>query len=114
MFFGNLDAFIEIGKQSWIQSESTHGNHIHMAGDTNNNRMESLSGNTVRYRERVIRGLKKDDSVILAGLRLYHNHVRPHLTAGRPDPRRDGQHPYGGPNKRKAIIQAAAKQKSDD
>ena len=48
--------------------ESTHGSHIRMAGDTNNNRMESLSGNTVRYRERVIRGLKKDDSVILTCL----------------------------------------------
>ena len=88
MFFGNLDAFIEIGKQSWIQSESTHGSHIHMTGDTNDNRMESLNGSTVRHREKVIRSLKKDDSAILAGLWIYHNHTRPHLTAGRPNPRR--------------------------
>ena len=50
-----------------------------MAGDTSNSQMESFNGNTIRHREKVIRGLKKDDSVILTGLRLYHNHVRPHL-----------------------------------
>ena len=41
------------------------------------------NGNTIRHREKVIRGLKKDDSAILAGLQLYHNFVRPHL--GLPD-----------------------------
>ena len=81
-----------------------------MAGDTNNNRMESFSGNTVRHREKVIRSLKKDDSSHLIGLRLYHNHVRPHLGLS------DGQTPgeatgirIEGDNKWKTIIQAAAK-----
>ena len=37
------------------------------------------NGNTIRHREKVIRGLKKDDSAILARLQLYHNFVRPHL-----------------------------------
>ena len=49
-----------------------------MAGDTNNNRMESFSGNTVRHREKVIRRLKKDNSSHLIGLWLYHNHTRLH------------------------------------
>ena len=44
-----------------------------MAGDTNNNQMESFNGNTVRHREKVVRGLKTDDSAILSGLRLYYN-----------------------------------------
>ena len=86
-----------------------------MAGDTNNNRMESFSGNTVRHREKVIRGLKKDDSSHLIGLRLYYNHTRLHQ--GLPD----GQTPdeaadikIEGDNKWKTVIQAAAKQKSDD
>ena len=67
-----------------------------MAGDTNNNQMESFNGNTVKHREKVVRGLKTDDSEILAGLRFYHNHVRPHLTAGRPDPWRGGGHQNRG------------------
>ena len=90
--------------------ESTHRSHIHMAGGTNNNRMESSSGNTVRHREKVTRSLKKDDSSHLIGLRLYHNHVRPHLRLP------DGQTPseaagirIEGDNKWKTIIQAAAK-----
>ena len=40
--------------------------------------MESFNGNTVRLRENITHGLKKEDSTILAGLRIYHNHVRPH------------------------------------
>ena len=81
-----------------------------MAGDTNNNLMESSSGNTVRHREKVTRSLKKDDSSHLIGLRLYHNHVRPHLRLP------DGQTPgeaagirIEGDNKWKTMIQAAAK-----
>ena len=55
-------------------------------------------------------GLKKDDSSYLTDLRLYHNHVRLHLGLS------DGQTPgeaagikIEGANKRKAMIQAAAK-----
>ena len=42
-------------------------------------RMESFNGNTIRHREKVVRGIKKEDSTILTGLQLYHNYVRPHL-----------------------------------
>ena len=80
-----------------------------MAGDTNNSQMESFNGNAVRHREKVIRSLKRDDSAILAGLRLYHNHVRPHLTAGRPNPRRGGRHQNRWIQQAEGMIQAAAK-----
>ena len=41
---------------------------------------------------KVVRGLKNEDSAILTGLRLYHNHVRPHLgLPDGPDPRRGGR-----------------------
>ena len=50
-------------------------------------------------------GLKKDDSSYLTGLRLYHNHVRPHLGLS------DGQTPgeaagirIEGNNKWKTMI----------
>ena len=71
--------------------------------------MESFNGNTVRYRECITRGLKKDNSAIITGLRLCHNHVRPHL--GLPDGMTPGEaagiHIQG--NELLAIIQAATK-----
>lgn len=96
--------------KNFLWKDSEHVRHIHMAGDTNNNQMESFNGNTVRLREEVIRGLKREDSPHISGLRLYHNFVRPHQ--GLPD----GQTPaeaagiiVEGNNKWKTLIQAAAK-----
>ncbi len=45
-----------------------------MTGGMNNNQMELFNGNTVRLREEAACGLKKEDSAILTGLRLYYNH----------------------------------------
>jgi transposase InsO family protein len=39
--------------------------------------MERLNGE-VRDREKVMRGLKKADTMILPGLQIYHNYFRPH------------------------------------
>lgn len=49
-----------------------------MAGDLNNNQMMSINESTIRLR-RGVRGLKKEDLPILAGLQIYHNHALPHL-----------------------------------
>ena len=107
---GNSGVFIEIGKQSWIQSESTHGNHVHMAGDMNNNQMESFNGNTVRLREEATRGLKSEDSAILTGLRLYYNNVLQHQgLPGNMTPGEAAGIHIEGLNKWKTVIQAAAK-----
>ena len=81
-----------------------------MVGDTNSSQMESFNRNAVQHREKVIRGLDKDNTAILAGLRLYHNHVRPHL--GLPDNMTPGKAAgihIKGANKWKTMIQAAAK-----
>ena len=75
--------------KNFLHKDSEHVKHIHMAGYTNSNQMESFNGNTVRHREKVVRGLKTDDSAILTGLRIYHNHVRPHL--GLPDGQTSGE-----------------------
>ena len=64
--------------KNFLHKDSEHVRHIHMAGDMNNNPMESFNGNTIRLREEATRGLKREDSAILTGLRLYHNHVRQH------------------------------------
>jgi hypothetical protein len=39
--------------------------------------METLNGE-VRDREKVMRGLKKVDTLILKGYQLFHNYMRPH------------------------------------
>ena len=49
-----------------------------MSGDQTNNRMERLNGE-IRDREKVVRSLKKDDSAILDGYRIFHNYIRPHM-----------------------------------
>ena len=96
--------------KNFLHKESEHVRHIHMAGDTNNNPMEAFNGATVRHREKVTRGLKREDSAIISGLRLYHNHVRPRL--GLPNNMTPGEAAgirIEGPNKWKIMIQAAAK-----
>lgn len=52
-----------------------HIRHIHLEGDHNNNKMERLNGE-IRDREKTMRGVKKMDSVALAGYQLYHNYFR--------------------------------------
>ena len=74
-----------------------------------NNQMESFNGATVRHREKVVRGLKKEDSVILTGLRIYHNHVKPHLGLEGKTPGEVAGIHIEGNNPWKTIIQAAAK-----
>jgi len=39
--------------------------------------MERLNGE-IRDREKVMRGLKKNDTPILQGIQIYHNYIRPH------------------------------------
>ena len=72
--------------------------------------MESFNGNTIRHREKVTRGLKREDSGIIIGTQLYHNFVRSHL--GLPDNQTPaeaaGLH-IQGVNKWFTLIQAAAK-----
>lgn len=55
-----------------------HVRHIHIQGDKNNNKMERLNGE-IRDREKVMRGIKKDDSPVISGYQIYHNYIRPHM-----------------------------------
>ena len=54
-----------------------HINAIKLQGDMNNNKMERMNGE-VRDREKVMRGLKKKDTPILKGYKLFHNFIREH------------------------------------
>jgi transposase InsO family protein len=54
-----------------------HINHIRLAGDLNNNIVERLRG-TKRDREKVMRGLKDEETPIIPMQDIYYNHIRPH------------------------------------
>lgn len=74
--------------------------------------MESFNGNTLRYREEAARGLKREDSPIVSGLKTYHNCVRQHqgLPDGQTPAEAAGVH-IEGTNKWKTLIEAATKAK---
>jgi len=68
--------------------------------------MERMNGEFID-REKVVRGIKKDDSVLISGYQMYHNYLRPHMAL-------DGQTPaekcgikIEGDNKWMTIIQNA-------
>ena len=66
-------------KEFWTLKgpRTEHVRHIKLKGDMNNNKMERLNGE-IRDREKVMRGLKKDDTPILKGYQIFHTYIRPH------------------------------------
>lgn len=44
----------------------------------NNNKMEWMNGE-LRDREKIVRGIKKKESVLINGYQMYHNYLRPHM-----------------------------------
>jgi putative transposase len=68
-------------KAFWRENKALairHERHVRFQGDLNNQKMERMNGE-VRDREKVVRGVKKDDSPLIKGIRIYHNFVRPHM-----------------------------------
>lgn len=54
-----------------------HISHIRLQCDRNNNKAKRLNGE-VRDREKVMRGLKIQNTSVLPGYQIYHNYFRPH------------------------------------
>ena len=84
-----------------------HIRHIHLEGDHNNNKMERLNGE-FRDREKVMRGVKKADSVALKGYQMYHNYFRKHEGLVGKTPAEVAGIRIEGQNKWITIIQNAA------
>lgn len=70
--------------------------------------MKRMNGE-IRDRERVMRTLEKPDSPIIAGMRVYHNFVKPHMGPKRKTPAEAAGIRVDGRNKWLTIIQNAAK-----
>ena len=100
--------------KNFLWKDTFHINEVTFGGKWHNQQMESFNGNTIRLRTDVIRGLKKDDSAILAGLRVYHNFVRPHLgLVGNITPGEAAGIQIEGNDKILTMIQAAASPQTD-
>jgi putative transposase len=70
--------------------------------------MERINGE-VRDREKVMRGLKKVDTIVLPGYQLYHNYIRPHEGLNGKTPAEVSGIMIEGQNKWKTIIENASK-----
>jgi hypothetical protein len=72
--------------------------------------MEAFNG-TVRSREKVMRSLKREDSPILDGYQIFHNHMRPHMALEQRTPGELAGIQIKGENKWLTLIQNARKPK---
>jgi len=69
--------------------------------------MKRLNGE-FRDREKVVRGLKKDDSPLLNGLQIFHNYIRPHQALEGKTPSEACGITIQGNDKWKTLIQRAS------
>jgi len=89
-------------------------NTVHFAGvgiqgQVSNNRIERFHG-TVRERNKVMRAIKKPDTSIIDGQRLYYNYMRPHMALdGKTPAEAAGINLDLGANKWEAIIKKASR-----
>ncbi len=99
-------------KEMWSQfgevRSPDHIRDIRIDGTVHNNKMERMNGE-VRDREKVFRGLKKEDSPILKGYQIYHNYLRPHEGLKGETPAERAGIKVEGKDKWMTIIQNAAK-----
>jgi transposase-like protein len=87
---------------------TVHISSITLKGEHNNNKMERMNGE-IRDREKVVRGIKKDDSSIIDGYRIYHNYIRPHQALEVKTPADLASITVKGQNKWKTIIENASR-----
>ena len=87
-----------------------HIRHIKIKGDMNNNKMERLNGE-IRDREKVMRGLKTEDTPILKGYQIFHNYIRPHQGLNGKTPAQACGITVKGKNKWLTLIQNASSTK---
>jgi len=88
--------------------QSVHVQDIRLRGQVHNNKMERQNGEW-RDREKVMRGLKREDSPVLLGMQINHNYFRPHEGLGGKTPAEAAGIRIEGQNPMLTVIQNAAK-----
>jgi len=90
---------------------AVHISGVGLQGRVHNNRMERFHG-TFKERTKVMRAVKRPDSAILDGQRIYYNHIRPHQALDGKTPAEACGIKLKGENRWTALIQNAALAKS--
>ncbi len=106
-----LPAYMKSSKKVFGK-DTNHVRHIHLKGDMNNNKMERLNVE-IRDREKVFRGLKRMDTAILDGMRVYYNFTKKHGALKGKTPAQASIIEIDGKNKWKTIIQNASLHKGN-
>jgi putative transposase len=88
-------------------SLTKHVSEIRIEGKVHNNKMERMNGE-LRDREKVMRGIKNEESPILKGLQIWHNFARPHQGLGGKTPSEMAGIKVEGENKLLTLIQNAS------
>ena len=96
----------ELYTNRWPRTK--HINHIRLQGDHNNNKMERMNGE-IRDREKTMRGLKKTDTPILKGYKVFHNYIRKHQVLKGKTPAEACGIVVEGEKKWKTLIENASK-----
>jgi len=98
-------------KEFWTLRRGTRTEyirHITIQGDRNNDKMERMNGE-IRNREKTMRGLKKGETPIITGYRIFHNYIRPHEGLDGKTPAEACNIKIEGNNKWITLIQNASK-----
>jgi putative transposase len=108
MITDGLQAYQHAVKEYYsnVGPRTKHIYGIKLQGPLNNNKMERLNGE-IRDREKVVRGVKKNDTAILTGYQIYHNYVRPHEGLNGSTPADAAAIKIEGDNKWVTVIQNA-------
>jgi hypothetical protein len=96
-------------KEFWTNTKprTEHISHIRIKGDNDYNNTERPNGE-IRDREKVMRGLKKDDTPILKGYQIFHNYIRQHESLDGKTPSEMCGVEVKGENKWMILIQNAS------
>jgi hypothetical protein len=84
-----------------------------LTGKVHNNKMERMNGE-IRDREKVMRGLKNEDTAILTGMQVFHNFIRPHMALEGKTPAEAAGIKVEDSNKWLTLIQNAAARKGGE
>ena len=99
----------EFEAKNFLHKPSKHTKEVHFKNQVSNNNIQERLNGEFRDREKVFRGLKKDDSPAIAGIQLYHNYIRPHMSLNDDTPALRAGIDIKGNNKWLTIIQNASK-----
>ena len=81
-----------------------HTREITLSGTVHNNKMEAMNGE-IWSREKVMRGLKIEETPILPGMQIFHNFIRPHTGLKGSTPAEKAGIEIKGDNKWKTLIE---------